>query len=270
MVLVDRRDSTLVLTLNRPDRRNAIDLQMSRALSAGLDLAEQDPEIRAVVLTGAGSVFCAGADLRTVASGAHVLPEERRSEGFAGLTRRALPIPVIAALNGPAVGGGAEIALACDMVVASPEASLVFPEVQRGLLPAAGGPLRLPRLLPPGMAAAALLTGRPLEAQRLAEWGVVTEVVATESVVDRACLLAERVAAGTPGAVAATLELMRASVAVPESLWARSETLSAALRRRPGAAEQVQAFFCDERVKQHKFATQAGHAMNVRGVVSDG
>src|SRR5690349_9588436 len=148
-VLVERDDHVLVVTLNRPEARNAVNGDLTLGLGTALEQADADPEIRAVVLTGAGDVsFCAGADLKALSRGESLNPPGTEAWGFAGVVNHAVSVPVIAAVNGTAFGGGTEIVLTADLAVAATTARFGLPEVTRGLIAAAGGLIRLPEQLP--------------------------------------------------------------------------------------------------------------------------
>ena len=147
LVTFERRGNIALLTLNRPNARNAISPEVSQTMAGLLDEIEADAALRAVVLTGAGEVFSAGADLKVVAQG-RGMDIARGKGGFAGVVNRDFPKPIIAAVNGPALAGGLEIVLSCDLVVAADTARFGIPEVQRGLMAAAGGLIRLPKRVP--------------------------------------------------------------------------------------------------------------------------
>lgn len=197
-----------LVTLNRPAARNAVSAALAQALHAMVDRTEQDPDIRAVVLTGAGyDAFCAGADLKEVAAGgADAL---FTAHGFAGFVDAPRTKPWIAAVNGRALAGGCEIVLACDLVVASTEAAFGLPEVTRGLAAVAGGLYRLPRALPRNLAIEAVLTGEPLSAARGHALGFVNRLVPPAQVQHEALALASRIAANAPVAVRESLRVAR-------------------------------------------------------------
>src|SRR5271156_4889992 len=163
IVLFERRGNIALLTLNRPNARNAVSPEVSQAMAGFLDEIEADDQMRAVVLTGAGEVFCAGADLKVVAQG-RAMDIARGKGGFAGIVNRDFTKPIIGAVNGPALAGGFEIVLSCDLVVAVPHATFGIPEVKRGLVAAGGGLVRLPRRLPMAVALEMALTGDPIDA----------------------------------------------------------------------------------------------------------
>src|SRR5258708_30298472 len=161
----ERRGTVEILRFNRPEARNAINPEVSIAMGGYLDAAATDPDVRAVVVTGTGPVFSAGADLKVVAAGGGAKIAGAPG-GFAGVVTRDFPKPLIAAVNGPALAGGFEIVLSCDLVVAAEGARFGIPEVKRGLMAAAGGLIPPPTRLPPAIPRALALTGHPLAAPR--------------------------------------------------------------------------------------------------------
>ena len=212
----ERRGRVEVLRLNRPEARNAMSPELSAAIEAALDDVAVDTAVTAVVLTGAGTVFCAGADLKVVSQGGGQRIMTKRG-GFGGLVQRDFPKPVIAAVNGLAVAGGFELVLACDLVVAAEDAGFGLPEVSRGLLAAAGGPIRLAKRVPLAVALEVGMTGDPLSAARAFELGLVNRVVPAAQVVDEAIALAERIGRNSPTAVRVTRQLIRSAVDAPEA-----------------------------------------------------
>ena len=204
-VLTDLRGHVLLVTLNRPEARNAVNGELTQLLGEALQRADADPEIRVVVLTGAGDrTFCAGADLKAISRGESLNPPGTESWGFAGLVNHPISKPVIAAVNATALGGGTELVLACDLAVAGESASFGLPEVRRGLMAAAGGLIRLPVQLPRKVAMHVILTGEPIDAETALRWGLVNEVVPDGRVLDAAMDLAETIAANAPLAVQAS------------------------------------------------------------------
>jgi enoyl-CoA hydratase len=192
-----------VITLQRPEARNAISPEMALSIEAAVDRLEADDEAWVGVLAADGPVFCAGADLKAIAGGRAGEIQTKRG-GFAGFVRRERTKPVIAAVDGPALAGGTEIVLACDMVIASTAASFGLPEVKRSLVAAAGGLFRLPRVLPPAIAMEVALTGDPITAARAAHFGLVNELVEPGMARQAALALAERVVINAPIAVRAS------------------------------------------------------------------
>jgi crotonobetainyl-CoA hydratase len=249
VVLSERHGHTVVLTINRPEARNAVDLAVSVALGDALEAADRDPEIRAIVLTGAGRLsFCAGADLKAVARGEPVKPADgpRAAWGFAGWVSHPVATPTIAAVNGFALGGGTELVLASDLAVASQEASFGLPEVRRGLIAAAGGVFRLPDQVPRKLAMELILTGEPVPAARALEMGLVNRVVPAEEVLPAALELAERIGRNAPLAVRAskTIALGLDPDGVPgeAAAWERSLRLAAEMLRTEDTREGLAAF----------------------------
>lgn len=201
----ERRGNILLVTIDRPEARNAVNGEVSTLLGNALHEADTDPEIRVVVLTGAGEQsFCAGADLKAIARGEDIFPAENREWGFAGMMQHYVSVPVIAAVNGTALGGGTEIALASDLVVAADHATFGLPEVKRGLIAAAGGAFRLREQLPHRVAMEMMLTGEPITADRAMELHLVNRVVPADALLDTALELAETIAANAPLSVQAT------------------------------------------------------------------
>jgi enoyl-CoA hydratase len=212
----ERRGRVEVLRMNRPEARNAMSPELSRAIEGALDEVEHDPEVGVIVLTGTGPIFCAGADLKVVASGRGGDIEAPKG-GFGGLCRREYPKPVIAAVQGPALAGGFELVLACDLVVAADTASFGLPEAKRGLLAAGGGPVRLAKRIPLPTALEIVMTGDPMPAARAYELGLVNRVVPADAVVDEAVALAERITENSPTAVRVGRRLMRDAVDLSEA-----------------------------------------------------
>jgi len=200
---------TLIITLDRP-KANAVDVATSWALYRALDRLRSDPGLRVGILTGAGGrFFCAGWDLKAAAAGEGI-DADHGPGGFAGLTEFFdLGKPVIAAVNGLALGGGFELVLAADLVVAAEHAEFAFTEVTLGLVADAGGLLRLPARVPRAIALEYLLTGRRIGAAQAARWGLVNRVVPAAALLDAARELAGAICAAAPLAVAAVLEILR-------------------------------------------------------------
>nr|WP_313312902.1 crotonase/enoyl-CoA hydratase family protein [Dietzia maris] len=204
-VRTERRDHVLLVTLDRPEARNAVNGEVSTLLGNALHEADTDPGIRVVVITGAGErSFCAGADLKAISRGEDIFPAENRQWGFAGMMQQYVSVPVIGAVNGTALGGGCEIALACDLVVAADHAVFGLPEVRRGLIAAAGGAFRLPAQLPHRVAMEMMLTGEPITAGRALDLHLINHVVPADRLLDTALELAGTIAANAPLAVQGT------------------------------------------------------------------
>lgn len=206
-VLLERDGNVLIVTLNRPKARNAVNLAVFLGVGEALEQAEQDPDIRVVIITGAGEeAFCAGADLKAVGRGEKLQPDDpaKQSWGFAGIVTHPISKPIIAAVNGFALGGGTEIALSCDLIVAADTATFGLPEVKRGVIAGAGGAFRLVQQLPRKIAMEALLTGDPIPAQKALDWGLVNAVVPLSQLREAAMALAARLTVNAPLAVQAS------------------------------------------------------------------
>jgi enoyl-CoA hydratase len=242
MVDYEVQDRCAVITIDRPEARNAISPEVARGIEAALDRAEGDADVWITVLTGAPPVFCAGADLKAIGAGrAAELATERG--GFAGVTHRAREKPLIAAVDGPALAGGFEIVLACDMVVASGDARFGLPEVKRGLVAAAGGLFRLGRRLPMNVAMATILTGDPISAQEAHAFGLVNELCAPGGARDAALALAGRITVNAPLAVRESRSVaLHATGADDAEAWARSERSNAVVMASDDVREGVAAF----------------------------
>jgi enoyl-CoA hydratase/carnithine racemase len=251
-ILIERAGAIVTLTLNRPDKLNAIDGAMLDALGEALAAIERDPEVRAVILTGAGRAFSAGADIKEWTALSPL--EFGRSWGLRGhaLFDRlaALPPPVLAAINGIAFGGGLELALCADIRIASSEARLGLPEVTIAALPGWGGTQRLPRLVGAGRAKHMILTGQPIDAAKAEAWGLVSEVVAPEALLARASELAAQIAANAPLSVQAAKRLIDA--ALPVTPAATLETHAGALCGSTEDAREGRASFLERRPPRYQ------------------
>lgn len=246
-VLVERRNDIQVITINRPQARNAVNSSVCRIVGDALEQAHCDPSVRAVVITGAGDVaFSAGADLKALSRGEKIRHPDHEDWGLAGYVRHFIDKPTIAAVNGLALGGGAEIALASDMIIADERAVFGLPEVTRGLIPAAGGIFRLMRQLPSKKALAMLCTGEPISATEAARWGLVNDVVPVGAALDAALRLAGRIAENAPLAVQASKRVAfgveHGVVADEVAHWERTNRENAAVRCSEDAKEGPLAF----------------------------
>ncbi|MGD9620177.1 MAG: enoyl-CoA hydratase-related protein [Mycolicibacterium sp.] len=217
----------MIITINRPAARNAINAAVSIALGNALAEAQRDPEVWVVVLTGAGDKsFCAGADLKALARGENIAHPDHPKWGFAGYVRHFIDKPTIAAVNGTAFGGGTELALASDLVVAGESASFGLPEVKRGLIAAAGGVFRIVEQLPRKVALAMLFTGEPITSSEALSWGLINEVVPDGTELDAALALAARITVNAPLAVQASKRVATGSddgvVPGDEPGWSRT------------------------------------------------
>lgn len=246
-VLLDREGHVLVITLNRPDARNAVNQEMCLVVGDALDEADRNPDIRAVVLTGAGDeAFSAGADLKAIARGEPILPPGREAWGFLGWTAHPVSTPTIAAVNGTAVGGGTELALASDLIVAAEHATFGLPEVKRGLIAGGGGAFRILQQLPHRVGLELLLTGEPISAGRAKELELVNRVVPGDQLLDTALELAATIAANAPLAVRASkriaLGIRAGRAAGDDAAWALTSEEIAVNRTTEDAAEGPRAF----------------------------
>jgi enoyl-CoA hydratase/carnithine racemase len=211
----EREGAVEIITINRPEVRNAIDPATTRALDQAFEELEGDDAVRAVVLTGAGDkAFCAGVDLKALDQGTEGFVTEKG--GFAGITQRDFPKPLIAAVNGTALGGGFEIVLACDLIVAAEHATFGFPEVKLGLIADGGGLIRLPHWLPLPVAKELVLLGEPMAAQRALALGLVNRVVPAARLRDEAAALAQQLARNAPLSLRFSKQLMRQALNLPE------------------------------------------------------
>ena len=211
-----------VLTLNRPEARNAVNGELAQAMESALDQLEADAEVWVAILAAKGPAFCAGADLKAIAAGKGAELGTKKG-GFAGLVQRERSKPLIAAVAGSALAGGTEVVLSCDMIVCSTEAVFGLPEVKRSLAAAAGGLFRLPRVLGMAPALEVILTGDPLPAERAYQLGMVNQVVPPDQVMGAARGLAERIIANAPLAVQASRKVaMRAFTDEDAALWKAS------------------------------------------------
>lgn len=239
-VIVERRDGVLVLTLNRPEVRNAIDTETAWAISNALDTLDADPALAAAVITGAGGTFCSGMDLKAFLSGEKPSVGVR---GFAGIVEHPPAKPVIAAVEGTALAGGFEIVLACDLVVAAEDARFGLPEVKRGLVAAGGGLMRLSRRAPFHLAMEWALTGEFIPADAAARAGLINRLVAPGTALETAVELAGAIAQNGPLAVAATKRIMLESRDWPAAEeFDRQRAISVPVRESADAREGALAF----------------------------
>ncbi len=216
-LLRERQGRVEILTINRPEARNAINGAVSRAVAAALDEIEADDDCWVVVLTGAGDkAFSAGMDLKAFAAGEAGDIMGARG-GIGGIAQRQFPKPIIAAVNGSCLAGGFEIMLSCDLVVAVENATFGIPEVKRGLAAGAGGLVRLPKRIAPAIAMELALTGEPISAQRAYELGLINRVVPTASLLDAALELAGTIAANAPLAVRTSKRIVKEAGEVPDA-----------------------------------------------------
>lgn len=239
-VRVERRGAIQLVTFDRPAVRNAFDLEMSQRVAAAMDELDGDDTLSVGVVTGADGYFSAGMNLKAFARGEFPGVPVR---GFAGITQKASDKPLIAAVEGPALAGGFEIAVACDLIVAGESATFGVPEVRRGLVALAGGLRQLARRVPRGIAKELALTGQPIGAARAAELGLVNRVVPDGEALDAALELAATIAANAPLALRATKRILDEQDAWDgDDFWARQGEIAGPVIISADAREGAVAF----------------------------
>ena len=239
VVLVDVADGVMTVTLNRPKAKNAVNRALAEGIAAAMDELDGNDDIRVAVITGAGGSFCSGMDLKAfVEGGMPNLPER----GFAGITEKAADKPLIAAVEGFALAGGLEIALSCDLLVASKGAKLGIPEVGVGLFAGAGALSRLPRRVPYGLAMQMALTGEPITAEIGHEFGLVQVLTEKGEALDGALDLAARVAKNAPLGLVASKRLIRDLGGVDGAFWGDQQPLIDSVFSSSDAIEGATAF----------------------------
>jgi enoyl-CoA hydratase len=241
-VVATRAGAVLTLRINRPHARNAMSVAVMRSIGAGVLEAESDPGVRAIVLTGTGDrAFCSGLDLKEFADGSAKWTGGDEVAAFHRFAAGQVPIPVVGAANGSAVGGGLELLLSCDVIVASSAAVFGLPEVKRGLFPGGGGTL-LGTRIPLALALEMILTGDVVDAARAREIGLINAVADPEHVLDTALELAGRIAANAPLGLAACKELVRLSLSDPTAVTDRLSHLQQVVFASADAREGARAF----------------------------
>jgi enoyl-CoA hydratase/carnithine racemase len=239
-VRVEARGRTLVITIDRPEQRNAMTLAASSAIAEALDHLDRSPDLTVGVITGGGGTFCSGMDLKRFMDGEVAsLP----GRGFGGFTQAPPAKPLIAAVEGYALAGGFEMVLACDMAVAATGARFGLPEVRRGLVARGGGLFRLPLRIPRAIALELILTGEPLAAPRAAELGLVNRLVPDGEALEEAMRLADAIVANAPLAVAASKRVVTESASWAPSEWfARQDAITDPVFSSEDAKEGALAF----------------------------
>ena len=239
-VLTERRDNVLVITLNRPEARNAVNLPLAEGIAAGLDELDADDGLSVGVLTGAGGFFCAGMDLKAFVTGERPWVADR---GFAGIVQRASRKPLIAAVEGFAVAGGFEIALACDLIVAARDARVGIPEAKRSLVAAGGALIRLPKRIPYHVAMELALTGDPIGAERAHQLGIVNRLAEPGNAVEVAVELAAEIARNGPLALEASKKIVANALDWPEAeAWEKQGAIAGPVFTSEDAREGAIAF----------------------------
>jgi enoyl-CoA hydratase len=255
MVTYEVRGQVALITLNRPDARNAVNDELAQAMEAAIDRLESETDVWVGVLTAntqghSKPVFCAGADLKALNAGGQTLGTKRG--GFAGFVYRERSKPIIAAVDGLATAGGCEIVLAADMVVATTQSSFGLAEVKRNLIAGAGGLFRLPRAIGQAVAMEVILTGEPLSAERAFQLGLVNRLVEPGTAVQEAIVLAEKIATSAPLAVAASRRVVLASAyATDEELKDLTDKEFAPILQSEDTKEGLMAFI-EKRAPQWK------------------
>jgi enoyl-CoA hydratase len=239
-VLTAVRDGVLLITLNRPEARNAVNGALAAGVAAAVERLEADDALRVGVITGAGKAFCSGMDLKAFLRGE---TPHAGGRGFAGICERPPAKPMIAAVEGFAVAGGLEVALSCDLIVAGRGARLGIPETRRGLIAGAGALLRLPRRIPRHVAMELALTGELVDAARGYELGLVNRVCEDGGALAEALALAAKIAANGPVAVRVSKEIVDRLVELPEAeAWSRQEAFIERIMGSADAREGAAAF----------------------------
>jgi len=239
-VLAEAREGILEITLNRPEARNAVNAAVAAGVAAALDRLDGDDDLRVGIITGAGSSFCAGMDLKAFVAGERPYAEGR---GFAGIAQRPPEKPLIAAIEGYAVAGGFEVALSCDLIVAARDAKVGIPEVKRGLVAAAGALIRLPKRIPYHLAMELALTGDTIGAERAHAIGIVNRLAEPGEAMAAARELAAAIVANGPLATAGSKRILAAAVDWTEAeAWERQEAIVRPIMTSEDAREGSVAF----------------------------
>ncbi len=239
-VETEQIDATLVIAINRPQQRNAVNQAVSLAIAEALDRLDADPALRVGIITGRGGCFCAGMDLKAFLDGER---PELEGRGFGGLTEAPPKKPLIAAVEGFALAGGCELALACDLIVAAEDAWFGLPEVSRGLIAGSGGLVRLPRRIPSGIALEYALTGERMSAPTANLWGLVNRIAASGEALSEALVLAEQIAANAPLSTLMTKRVVRESASLTEDeVWDWQRPLRESVLASDDAQEGARAF----------------------------
>src|SRR3954451_20478717 len=236
----DRDGGILVITINRPDARNSVNGDVASGMAEALDRLDSEDDLRVGIVTGAGGYFSAGMDLKAFMQGQTPYVGDR---GFAGIAQRSSRKPLIAAVEGFALAGGFEIALSCDLIVASREARFGIPEVKRSLVAAAGALLRLPKRIPYHLAMELALTGEPIGAERAAEIGIVNRLAEPGTALDTAIELANQIVKNAPLALIASKAIVQKTIDwTEEEGWAKQGEVSGPVFTSEDAREGATAF----------------------------
>jgi enoyl-CoA hydratase len=240
IVEIEQIDATLVIAINRPAQRNAVNQAVSLAIAQALDRLDTDPSLRVGIITGRGSSFCAGMDLKAFLDGER---PELEGRGFGGVTEAPPKKPLIAAVEGFALAGGCELALACDLIVAAEDAWFGLPEVTRGLVAGSGGLVRLPRRIPPAIALEYALTGERMSAPIANLWGLVNRIAPAGKALTEALILAGQITANAPLSTLMTKRIIRESASwAEEEIWDRQRPYTESVLSSEDAQEGARAF----------------------------
>jgi len=240
IVDIEQIDATLVIAINRPAQRNAVNQAVSLAIAQALDRLDTDPSLRVGIITGRGGSFCAGMDLKAFLDGER---PELEGRGFGGVTEAPPKKPLIAAVEGFALAGGCELALACDLIVAAEDAWFGLPEVTRGLVAGSGGLVRLPRRIPPAIALEYALTGERMSAPIANLWGLVNRIAPAGKALTEALILAGQITANAPLSTLMTKRIIRESASwAEEEIWDRQRPYTESVLSSEDAQEGARAF----------------------------
>lgn len=239
-VEIDQVNATLVIAINRPAQRNAVNQAVSLAIAGALDRLDNDPGLRVGIITGRGGSFCSGMDLKAFLNGER---PELQGRGFGGVTEAPPTKPLIAAVEGYSLAGGCELALACDMIVAADNAWFGLPEVTRGLVAGSGGLMRLPRRIPAAIALEYALTGERISAPTAHHWGLVNRLTSSGEALTEALALAAQITANAPLSTLMTKRIIQESASWPEDeIWDRQRPLTEFVLSSEDAWEGARAF----------------------------
>lgn len=239
-IVTEERDGVLIITINRPEARNAVNGDVANGMASALDRLDAADDLRVGIVTGAGGYFSAGMDLKAFVQGQSPYAGDR---GFAGITQRAARKPLIAAVEGFALAGGFEVALSCDLIVAARDARFGIPEVKRSLVAAGGALLRLPKRIPYHLAMELALTGEPISAERAHELGIVNRLAEPGTALDTAIELAQQLVKNAPLALIASKEIIQKAVDWDEADgWAKQGEISGPVFSSEDAREGATAF----------------------------
>lgn len=246
-IITEEREGIFIITLNRPEAKNALNSEMWRELCEAFDHLEEAPELRCCIVTNVGDCFCAGSDLKEIAAGTYHAPEGYEKSGFAGMTKRYISKPLIAAANGRVLGGGVEVLVACDLAIAATDSTFSLPEPRRGLTAAGGGLLmRIMQTMPAKPAMELLLTCEPISAQKAVDCFLINKAVEPGTVLDEAIDMAKLICKGAPLSIECTkrtcYETMGENVVYPSKGWEILEEIEAITQNSEDKLEGTRAF----------------------------